>query len=350
MFVDLATIRARAGDGGNGAVSFRREKAVAKGGPDGGNGGDGGDVVLEVDEGLTTLYDFRNQSLWGAQDGGHGGRKQCSGLRGEDLIIKLPPGTLVIDKESGETLFDLRDNDRVTLAKGGKGGFGNEHFKRSTNQTPKKAEPGTPGEVRKVRLELKLIAEVGIVGLPNAGKSTLLAALTRATPKIANYPFTTLSPQLGVCEVDSKRRIIFADIPGLIEGAADGAGLGHDFLRHGERTRVIVHVLDATPDNGEKPGVNYDTIREELAQYSQALADKPEIIAVNKMDLLPDEKAREKLLKAVARATGARLERDIFPISGAAKMGLKPLLERVWKELHPPGRGASAKALAGWKA
>jgi GTP-binding protein len=251
---------------------------------------------------------------------------------------------MIFNDASGELVHDVKPSDRVIIAKGGRGGWGNEHFKRSTNQTPKNSEPGVPGEGFRARLELKLIAEVGLVGLPNAGKSTLLAALTRATPKIANYPFTTLSPQLGVCELDPTRRLVIADIPGLIEGASDGAGLGHDFLRHIERTRVIVHLLDVMPDNQKSPAENYDTIREELRAYSQVLADKPEVIALNKMDLLHDDKARAKALKEVAKAAGARLERDVFAISGAAKMGLTPLLERLWQLLHPKGEGVD-----GWK-
>lgn len=344
MFVDQAIIQLRAGKGGNGAVSFRREKFDPKGGPDGGNGGDGGDVVIEADSGMSTLYDFRNQAVWAAKDGESGGGKQCSGLRGEDLILRLPPGTMIFDAETGVLRHDLKEGERVIIAKGGRGGWGNEHFKRSDNQSPKHADEGGPGEVLRVRLELKLIAEVGLVGLPNAGKSTLLAAISKATPKIANYPFTTLSPQLGVCELDATRRIVFADIPGLIEGASDGAGLGHDFLRHIERTRVIVHLLDITPDNQLSPAENYETIREELRQYSPALADKPEIIAINKIDLLPDEKTRAKVMKDIAKASGARLDRDVFAISGASKEGLKPLLERLWQMLHP-----RKEVVAGWK-
>lgn len=344
VFVDQAFITIRAGSGGNGAVSFRREKFDPKGGPNGGNGGDGGDVVLVAESGMSTLYDFRNQAVWAAEDGEKGGAKQCSGKRGEDLLLRLPPGTIVFDASSGEVIHDLKEHETVVIAKGGRGGFGNEHFKRPDNQTPKSAEPGEPGKSFKVRLELKLIAEVGFVGLPNAGKSTLLASLTKATPKIANYPFTTLSPQLGVCELDATRRIVMADIPGLIEGASEGKGIGHDFLRHIERTKVIVHLLDVMPDNGKTPGENYETIRAELGQYSEALADKPEIIALNKMDLLPDEKARAKAMKEVSRATGARLDRDVFAISGATREGVKPLLERLWKQLHP-----GKEKVAGWK-
>lgn len=343
VFVDQANIRVRAGSGGNGSVSFRREMFEAKGGPNGGNGGDGGNVIITADSGMSTLYDFRDQKLWAAEDGDPGGRKQCTGHNGADLIMRLPAGTLIYNDMTGELMHDLKPGETVVIAKGGRGGWGNEHFKTSTYQTPKHAEPGHPGEEFKIRLELKLIAEVGIVGLPNAGKSTLLAALTAATPKIANYPFTTLSPQLGVASLDTKRRIIFADIPGLIEGASQGAGLGHDFLRHIERTRVIVHLLDIAPLDGTTPVQSYQLVREELKQYSEALADKPELVALNKADLvLPEES--EAALKEVSRELHMLPGKDVIVISAAARDGLKPLLERLWGMLHP----ADFK-VEGWK-
>ncbi|MBS0196883.1 MAG: GTPase ObgE [Planctomycetes bacterium] len=335
MFVDKAIITVRAGAGGAGAVSFRREKYEPKGGPDGGNGGDGGNVIVQAEEGMSTLYDFRHQRLWAAQNGENGGRKQCSGLAGKDLIIQLPPGTLIFNTVTQQLVHDLKPGDRVVIAKGGKGGWGNEHFKTSTNQTPRSADPGTPGEEFNLRLELKLIADVGIVGKPNAGKSTLLAALTSATPKIANYPFTTLSPQLGVAELDGTRRLVLADIPGLIEGASQGAGLGHDFLRHIERTRILVHLLDLVPEDGSDPAENYRVIRQELAGHSEALAEKREIIVFNKLDLIPDEKERAAAIKKLCRELKLRADKDVLTISGAARMGLKELLERLWKELHP---------------
>ncbi len=335
MFVDHANITIRAGNGGNGAVSFRREKFEPKGGPNGGNGGNGGNVVFVTEDGMTTLYDFRFQRLWAAKDGDAGGRKQCSGLTGEDLIIPVPPGTLIYNRETNELMHDMKPGDTIVVAKGGKGGWGNEHFKSSTYQTPRSAELGEPGQEFNVRLELKLIADVGIVGKPNAGKSTLLAALTAATPKIANYPFTTLSPQLGVAEVDVTRRIVLADIPGLIEGASEGAGLGHEFLRHIERTRILVHLLDIVPEDGSDPVENYRIIRAELAGYSQALAEKRELVVLNKLDLIPDEAERDEAVKNVSRELGLRLDKDILLISGAARMGLKDLLERLWRELHP---------------
>lgn len=338
MFVDHANITIRAGNGGNGAVSFRHEKFEPKGGPNGGNGGDGGNVVFVTEDGMTTLYDFRFKKLWAARDGDSGGRKQCSGLTGEDLIIRVPPGTLIHNRDSGELMHDMKPGETVILAKGGKGGWGNEHFKSSTHQTPRTAELGEPGQEFNVRLELKLIADVGIVGKPNAGKSTLLAALTAATPKIANYPFTTLSPQLGVAEVDATRRIVLADIPGLIEGASQGAGLGHEFLRHIERTRILIHLLDVVPEDGSDPVENYRVIRTELAGYSQALAEKREVVVLNKLDLIPDDEERDEAVKKISRELNLRLDKDIVLISGAARMGLRDLLERLWRELHPAPR------------
>jgi GTP-binding protein len=343
MFVDRALITVQAGDGGNGRVSFRREKYINKGGPNGGNGAKGGDVVLVADEGLSTLYDFKLQPRWEAQRGEDGGIKQQSGKAGEDLIIRLPPGTLVFEGDGETPLIDLKPGDEAIIARGGRGGFGNEHFKSSTNQTPRYAEPGEKGQERRLRLELKLIADVGFVGLPNAGKSTLLAALTRANPKVAAYPFTTLAPQLGIAEVDPSRRLVLADIPGLIEGASQGLGLGHEFLRHVERTRAIVHLLDVTPPDGSDPAQNYETIRAELAAYSPALADKPELICLNKMDLLPDPKAQERAVKKLCADLGVR-RKDVLAISGAARINLADLLERLWTLVHPRGETQD-----GWK-
>lgn len=343
MFIDQAVITVRAGNGGNGAVAFRRELGAPKGGPNGGDGGNGASVVVRAEEGMSTLYDYRGTPLVTAAHGENGGQKQCHGANAPDLIVKLPAGTLIYNNQTGELIHDLVPGGEFVLAKGGRGGFGNEHFKSSVNQTPRKATPGEKGEELEVRLELKLIAEVGLVGLPNAGKSTLLAALTRANPKIAAYPFTTLSPQLGIAEVDSTRRIVIADIPGLIEGAADGAGLGHDFLRHVERTRILVHLLDVTPPDGSDPAENYRTIRNELAQYSAALAEKPEIIALNKMDLVSEEPDRKKAVKKLCKDLSIR-EKDVLAISGAGRMNLKPLLERLWGELHP-----NNEKVSGWK-
>lgn len=344
MFVDRATITVRAGDGGAGAVSFRREKGEPKGGPDGGDGGHGGSIILVAEDGLKTLYDFRGNRHWEAQPGEPGRAKQQHGANGADCLVRLPPGTLIFNDETGGIIHDLQPGERVTIARGGKGGLGNEHFKSSTNQAPRKATPGEHGERFTLRLELKLIADVGFIGLPNAGKSTLLAALTRAHPKIADYPFTTLSPQLGLAELDAERRLVLADIPGLIEGAAKGAGLGHDFLRHVERTRILVHLLDAQPVDGSDPAVNYEIVRRELAEYSGELAEKRELVVLNKTDLMADPAE----IEARANDLAARLQltpgRDLIAISGATGRGTRELLERLWKSLNP-----GAERVEGWK-
>ncbi len=337
MFVDRAIIRVRSGKGGDGHVSFRRAKYEPKGGPNGGDGGDGGSVILFGDHNVNTLYTFRGQFHWEAQEGEPGRYKQQHGANGADCIIRVPPGTLVYDETSGELISDLEAGQSIVVAPGGRGGFGNEHFKTSTFQTPLNAQPGGASVERTLRLELKLIADVGFVGMPNAGKSTLLAALTRATPKIANYPFTTLSPQLGIAEIDANRRIVLADIPGLIEGASSGAGLGHDFLRHIERTRVLVHLLDVVPDNGRDPAENYLSIRAELAGYSTALAEKPEIVALNKLDLIPDESERAERVKKLRAKLKLGRDTEVLALSGAARIGTTDLLEKLWRVLHPRG-------------
>lgn len=334
MFADRATITIYAGKGGDGCVSFRRAKGLPKGGPDGGNGGDGGSVVLVADENIGTLLDYRGKHDWRARGGRPGEGAQRSGACAEDLELLLPPGTLVYDDITDELLYDLGPGDRVVAARGGKGGFGNEYFKSATYQTPREATKGEPGEKRRLRLELKLIAEVGLVGLPNAGKSTLLAATTAASPKVANYPFTTLSPQLGIAELDASRRLVIADIPGLIEGAAQGAGLGHEFLRHVERTRVLVHLLDLSPDTGDVAG-NYRKIRTELGQYAPALLEKPELIALNKADLFVDEDELAQTIAGVQRELG--VDAKFLVISGASRQGLRELLEEAWKLVHPAG-------------
>ena len=285
MLVDHAIIEIFAGRGGHGLVSFRREAYVPKGGPDGGDGGDGGSVYLEAGAGVDTLLDMAGRHHWRAGHGENGRSKSRFGARGDDLTIQVPPGTIVYDESTGSLVDDLDQlGKRVLVARGGRGGYGNEHFKSATNQTPRQATPGETGEQRTLRLELKLIADVGLVGLPNAGKSTLLTRVSRATPKVADYPFTTLEPQLGIAELSGYRRLVIADIPGLIEGASAGAGLGHTFLRHIERTRVLVHMLDSEPADGSDPVENFHTINLELAEHSQVLADKPMLIAVNKTD------------------------------------------------------------------
>jgi len=336
MFIDRARIQVTAGDGGNGKVSFKRAKGMPKGGPDGGNGGKGGDIILAVDEGLNTLIDFRGIYEWKAKPGDMGGSKQCTGADADDRIIRVPAGTVVHDEHTGEIIVDLGPGDSFIIAKGGKGGYGNEHFKNSVNQAPRTASPGAPGEIKQLILELKVIAEVGLVGLPNAGKSTLLKSVTRADPKIANYPFTTLSPQLGIAMLDLSRRIVIADIPGLIEGAADGAGLGHDFLRHIERTTVIIHVLDAFPDDeNTTPADHYTAIRQELMDYSNMLAEKPEIIALNKLDLIPEDEHAEHIAK-LRIALKLDAKQEVYPISAATGQGTEDLLQAIWQLLHSP--------------
>ncbi len=335
MFADRATITIYAGKGGDGCVSFRRARGLPKGGPDGGNGGNGGSVILVADENVGTLLDYRGKHDWRARGGRPGEGSQRHGAGADDLEVRLPPGTLVYDDDSGELLYDLGPGDRVVAAQGGRGGFGNEHFKSATHQTPRQSTKGEFGETRRIRLELKLIAEVGLVGLPNAGKSTLLAATTAAAPKVANYPFTTLSPQLGIAELDTTRRLVIADIPGLIEGAAGGAGLGHEFLRHVERTKVLVHVLDLVPDNGDV-AENYTKIRAELGQYAPALLEKPELVALNKADLFVDERELADAIDAVRSSLDLEVD-PVFVISGAARQGLRELLEAAWKLVHPAG-------------
>ncbi|MBY0307722.1 MAG: GTPase ObgE, partial [Phycisphaerales bacterium] len=345
MFVDSALITVRAGRGGAGAVSFRREKFEPKGGPSGGDGGRGGDVLVRADPGLNTLLDFRGRPDWEAEPGENGRKKQQHGKDGRHLVIRVPPGTLVFDADSGEQLADLGSppNDEYVAARGGHGGFGNEHYKSSTNQTPTYAHPGQEGEVRNLRLELKLLADVGLVGLPNAGKSTLLKALTHANPKIADYPFTTLSPQLGVAELDPTRRLVIADIPGLIEGASEGVGLGMDFLKHIERTKVLVHLLDAMPPDDSDPADNYRTIRRELEQYSAPLAEREEVICLNKLDLLPDEAARRDAVGRLRARLKLGREVVVLPLSGAARMGTRDLLETIWSVVQREARGWGEK-------
>jgi GTP-binding protein len=338
MFVDEAEIYVKAGDGGNGAVRFRREAGTPRGGPNGGDGGDGGSVILRARPGLDTLLDVRGHHHWRAEVGEPGGSKDMSGAAGRDLVIDLPPGTLVYDKTLGLLLKDLNQQGmEVVIARGGKGGRGNARFASSTNQTPRFAEPGTPGEERRLRLELKLIADVGLVGLPNAGKSTLLARLSAAHPKIADYPFTTLNPSLGIVEAGPERRFVMADLPGLIEGAHKGVGLGDEFLRHVERTRVLVHLVEMEPHTHQAPAEAYRTIRAELAAYSRELAAKPEIVVLTKTDLLPgDDSPRRQFSKAIGKpalaissATGAGLARLVKAI-------LDVLDELNAKKVPPP--------------
>src|SRR5688572_10233390 len=328
MFVDEAKIHVKAGDGGNGCVSFRREKYIPKGGPDGADGGDGGSVVFEAVADKDTLLDFAGKHHWKARSGEGGMGKKMAAESGGYLVINLPPGTRIFDADHGGLLADLdAPGKRVVIARAGRGGRGNWRFKSSVNQTPRYAEPGTEGQERNLRLELKLIADVGLVGMPNAGKSTLLSVVSAARPKIADYPFTTLEPQLGIVELSGHRRMVFADIPGLIEGAQHGAGLGHAFLRHIERTKIIVHLLDLYPPDGSNPADNYRKIRGELESFSQELAHKRELVAANKLDLAMDNEALDALMEALP-------DKEIFAISGATRQGIDSLLETIWRALH----------------
>ncbi|MCI0498367.1 MAG: GTPase ObgE [Planctomycetales bacterium] len=326
MFIDEAKIRAKAGDGGPGCVSFRREKHIAKGGPDGGDGGRGGNVVFKTDSSLDTLLDFSGRHDWIAQNGGPGEGANRHGSDGKDLIVPVPLGTLIYDEEYGLLLKDMNEPGlQVCVCRGGRGGEGNKAFATPTRQTPRFATPGKTGQERRLRLELKLIADVGLVGMPNAGKSTLISRCSDARPRIADYPFTTLSPVLGIVELSGFRRFVMADIPGLIEGAHSGAGLGHDFLRHIERTRILVHLLEILPSDSSDPVENYHTIRRELQLYSKALIDKPEIIVLNKHDLDPDHTFSDD----IRHRLGKRPE-DIFIISAATGDGVLQLNERLW--------------------
>ena len=300
-FIDEAIITVQSGDGGRGCVSFRREKFIPRGGPDGGDGGKGGDVVFITTSRKRTLYQFRFQKHFKAKNGAHGQGKQKTGKTGQDIVIELPPGTLVTDAETGQIINDLiKSGERLVLANGGRGGQGNTRFKTSTNRSPRFAQPGEPGETKKVKLELKLLADVGIIGLPNAGKSTLITTVSSARPKIGNYPFTTLTPSLGVVETDRGEPFVVADIPGLVKGAHKGTGLGIRFLRHIERTRILVHLVDVSAIDSDDPLHGYDTINKELAKYNQKLAEKPQIVVLNKIDL-PDTRKAAKTFQSAAK-------------------------------------------------
>jgi len=326
MFIDQAKIWVKAGDGGNGCLSFRREKYIPKGGPDGGDGGRGGNVYFEAVENLDTLLDFAGKHHWRAQNGRPGSGANKHGADGRDLIIPVPPGTLIYDEDLSLLLKDLKEvGMKVCICRGGKGGRGNKAFATSTNQAPRYTEPGKEGQERNIRLELKLIADVGLVGMPNAGKSTLISRCSAARPKIADYPFTTIEPVLGIVELTGYRRFVMADIPGLIEGAHRGVGLGFEFLRHIERTTIIVHILDIMPTVGSCPVENYKTIRTELQKYSEALYQKPEVIVANKIDLDPDGKIVEDLKR--------KLNQEVYPISAVTGEGIKQLIELLWQKV-----------------
>lgn len=328
MFLDQVEIYVKSGKGGDGAVHFRKEKYVPRGGPDGGDGGKGGDVILEVKETLNTLP-FRYKERFLAEAGQPGGRQNMTGKSGEDLVLYVPPGTLVyevLEEESRSLLGDLtQPGQRLTVCKGGRGGRGNTHFKSATNQVPRTAEKGEPAQEKRLFLELKLLADIGLIGVPNAGKSTLLAALTNARPKIANYPFTTLEPNLGVAEIDNDRTVVLADIPGLIEGAHQGAGLGHDFLRHIQRTRVLIHLLDGLSAD---PLADFSQINSELALFDPNLGRKPQIVALNKIDQ-PEVEAKFEQLKAAFK----KKKVDLIPLSALARTNVRELLLKATAKL-----------------
>lgn len=330
MFADRARIIIKSGKGGDGHVSFRREKYVPDGGPDGGDGGKGGDVIFVVDEGLNTLTDYRHRRKFAAQPGEEGGKKNCHGKNGENLILKVPEGTVIKDAESGKVIADMSgDNKRCVILKGGRGGLGNQHFATSTMQAPKYAQPGQEAIEIEVLLELKVIADVGLVGFPNVGKSTFLSRVTNAQPKIANYHFTTLQPNLGVVDMEDGYGFVIADIPGLIEGASEGVGLGHEFLRHIERTKVMVHIVDAAGTEGRDPIADIKAINKELEAYNPELLKKPQVIAANKMDAVyGDENEIITKLKEEFEKDGIK----VFPISAVSGQGLKELLYQI-KEL-----------------
>ena len=333
-FVDTARITVRAGNGGNGAVAFHREKYVAAGGPDGGDGGRGGSVILEINEHMSTLMDFRYKRKYVAANGMDGQGKRCSGKDGEDLIIKVPRGTVVRDAETKEIICDMSQTDRFVLARGGNGGWGNKHFATPTRQVPRFAKAGLPGQSRDVILELKLLADVGLVGFPNVGKSTLLSVVSNAHPKIANYHFTTLFPNLGVVYVGEGQSFVLADIPGIIEGASEGAGLGHDFLRHIDRCRLMVHIVDVSGCEGRDPVEDFEKINAELREYSPELAQRPMLVAANKCDLLGGDTAPLERLRSYVTGQGY----EFFEISAATTQGTKLLMQVIAERLRhlPP--------------
>ena len=332
MFVDTASIKIKAGDGGDGAVSFHREKYVATGGPDGGDGGRGGSILFVADSNLSTLADFRYKRKYAAEDGQKGFTNRSSGKSGKDLIIRLPTGTLIRDEESGRIIADISDDEPHVIAKGGRGGWGNQHFATPTRQIPRFAKPGTPGEALNIRLELKLLADVGLVGYPNVGKSTLVSVVSEAKPNIANYHFTTITPVLGVVRMDHGASFVMADIPGLIEGAGEGVGLGHQFLRHVERCRMLVHIVDVSGSEGRNPIEDFKTINAELKRFNPELSERAMIVAGNKCDLATEEQIAA--FKDFIEGEGY----DFFPIMAAIRHDVDPLLNKVSEMLSklPP--------------
>ena len=334
MFIDIAKIKIVSGKGGDGKVGFHREKYVSSGGPDGGDGGRGGSVIFKVDDNLSTLLDFRYKKKYVAGAGENGGSKRCKGKDGADLIIRVPRGTIIRDQKTGQVIKDLSDDEPFIAAKGGNGGWGNTHFATPTRQAPRFAKPGQPGVERDIILELKLLADVGLVGFPNVGKSTLLSMVSAARPKIANYHFTTLVPNLGVVSVGEEQSFVMADIPGIIEGAAEGAGLGHDFLRHIDRCRLLLHLVDAAGSEGRDPLDDIEKINAELAGYSEFLAARPQIIVANKVDLLGDDREPVEKLKKYAEEHGFLFAE----LSAATNQGVAELMRLTWNELQqlPP--------------
>ena len=337
MFQDSAKIFIQSGNGGDGHVSFRRELFVPAGGPDGGDGGRGGDIIFEVSDGLNTLVDFRHKRKYCAQNGEPGGKKRCHGADGDDLVIKVPEGTVIRDDETGKVIADMSgENRRMVILHGGKGGIGNMHFATATMQAPNYAKPGQPGKGLFVRLELKVIADVGLVGFPNVGKSTLLSRVSNARPEIANYHFTTLTPHLGVVDVADGEGFVMADLPGLIEGASEGVGLGYDFLKHVERTKVLVHVVDAASVEGRDPVDDIRKIREELAKYDASLLSRPQIIAANKIDCIYDDGESADPIQKLRDAFEPEI--PVYPISGVSGEGIRELKFAIWQMLQTMDR------------
>jgi GTP-binding protein len=333
MFVDRVTIYVKGGDGGAGCCSFRREKYVPRGGPDGGDGGDGGSVIVRAVAGTDSLADIVHRKHWRAKPGGRGGPDNSHGRKARELVIRVPPGTIVADRDRGNILKDLtEDGEQVTVAHGGRGGRGNRAFATSVNQAPRETQPGTPGEERWITLELKVIADAGLLGLPNAGKSTLLSRLSRAQPEIADYPFTTKQPNLGLVTIGGERAFVLADLPGLIEGAHSGVGLGHEFLRHVERTRVLVHLVEPLPLDGSDPVNNYRIVRREVELHNPQLIDRPEVVAVSKSELTGAEDVRQRLQD--------ELRRPVLGISAVTGQGLSQLVGAVVDELARVPAGA----------
>uniref|UniRef100_E6PVN9 GTPase involved in cell partioning and DNA repair n=1 Tax=mine drainage metagenome TaxID=410659 RepID=E6PVN9_9ZZZZ len=335
-FIDEAQIEVSAGKGGNGCMSFRREKFIPFGGPDGGDGGRGGHIYVEADSNLNTLIDFRYQRLYRARNGEHGRGADQFGAAGEDMLLRVPVGTLIRDAQSGDVVADLTESgQRIVLAQGGQGGLGNLRFKSSTNRAPRQSTPGHLGEQRKLHLELKVLADVGMLGMPNAGKSTFIAAVSNARPKIADYPFTTLHPQLGVVRVGEGQSFVVADIPGLIEGAAEGAGLGHQFLRHLQRTRLLLHLVDVAPFDPEADPVrDARSVVAELKKYDPELAAKPRWLVLNKIDMVPQEERKARVADIVRRL---RHKGPVFVISALAREGLEPLLREIFEAVRKQG-------------